>query len=430
MIRTYKFVKYLEDFGWKPVVLTVNHKYYIAKDEALLDELPKDLIIYRTKLNLIQRLIGYFRHSFSYKLEANANNGKAEVDSRSIRSKIFSLLRNIKDFIITSIFIPDDFVGWKSIALREAAKILQNHQVDLIYSSSPPHSIHLAALAIHKKFNIPWVADFRDPWTQDLAHIPPPTFLHGKLAKIYERKVVEYADRVIGVSPKMTEYMQGKYFKYSRNKFVTITNGFDPDDVPLVRMKTEKQTKFVITYCGSFYTDRSPVPFYNSVSRFLRQYPGARKELEIQLIGKSQNDYEEYPYKIGIGDVINNVGFVPHKDIGKYLANSDIFLLVIFSNPQIYHHIIPGKFFDYLSMKKPMIVLANQGFVADFVLKKKCGKVAGLNNEDEIAYKLAEFYLEWKEKRLEFGLKNDDIEVFNRINLTEQLCQIFNQVTE
>ena len=301
--------------------------------------------------------------------------------------------------------------------------------VTLIYTSSPPHSTQFIGKKLSQKYDIPWVADFRDPWTQDHRYFHPPTLLHKWAILKGEQKTIKQAGRVISVSDVMTQYFQNNYPSQPREKFTTIMNGFDADDYPENKSKTHFESKFVITYAGSFYLHQTPIYFYQGVKLFVEQNPDAEEDLLIQLIGKSQTDYETYPYDIGIGNHIYQTGFVPHREVGKHLANSDIFLLVLWSNPDIVDFTFSGKFFEYLAMEKPILALLNQGACFDLFQKYPIGKTAPFSNIQKISEAIACFYSQWKNKTGENHPNNKTlIESFNRKILTQTLANEFDQV--
>ncbi|MEJ2628853.1 MAG: hypothetical protein P8078_09880, partial [bacterium] len=155
MQRWLKFTKYLPEFGIKPYILTVDVKYasYFQVDESLKKDIPPDITVFTTKsfeaLNILSTLIGGKNVPYG---------GFTNVNKRSF-------LQYILRFIRGNFFIPDARVGWNGFAYRKAKDIIKKYKIDTIITTSPPHSTQLIGLKLKKKFNIPWIADFRDPWT-------------------------------------------------------------------------------------------------------------------------------------------------------------------------------------------------------------------------------------------------------------------------
>lgn len=423
VVRTMKFVKYLREFGWEPIVLTVDHNYFAFKDENLLKEIPGATIIYKTRQPWIQSLVRNWQHRLQRKKRSEQKFKKLSDSNK--RNKIYLTVKTIKNYINKFIFCPDDYAGWKRLAMKKIKKILKEHKIDIVYTTSPPHSVQLIGLAVSKKYAIPWVADFRDPWTQDFRYFHPATIFHRNKIEKAESNIVAQAARVISVSDAMSNYFKKKYKKIDSSKFITIMNGFDSQNFSVDDTRTKNKDKFVIIYAGSFYMHRTPIWFYNAVKKFLDKNPSAYNDLLIQTVGKSQKNYETYPAKIGIDGNVEHVGHVPHEQVSHYLFNSDILLLVLWSNPNEYDYAFSGKFFEYLAVRKPIFATLNQGACADFIHEHKLGVVVPFDNETKICEGLTSVYQQWKNNQFDFeALDNENLAQFERKNLTKKLAGV------
>ena len=427
VIRVQKFVKYLREFGWEPIVLTVRHNHVAFRDDRLLEELPSDLTIYHTPQPWVQKLIRYSQNKGqSRHSEQNSKNVKS---SNRLRNGIYLFLRRIKNRVNEIVFLYDDYMGWRPIVLRSVKQILKDHNIDLIFTSSRPYSINVIGNTLQKKTGLPWIADFRDPWIQDKRYFNPPTPIHRLAAEREEKKTVIRAAKIISVSEPMTTYFKRQYSFLPDNKFLTIPNGFDGDHFQEVNKKNPDPDKFVITYAGSFYLHQTPIWFYQAVRQFLEENSKTRDHLRIRLVGKSQKDYEAYPYDIGIGDVIETVGFVPNDQVFHHLLNSDVLLLVLFSDPKEYDFVFSGKFFEYLPAKRPILALLNQGVCADLIARHDLGLCAGFNDIQRIKEAIAELYSQWQQGEFHFkGMSDEALTDFHRRNLTRKLASLFDEV--
>ncbi len=155
--RVLKYVQYLQEFGWTPVVLTVTDGNFPARDESLLETIPKDVRVIRTDIfepyDLYRRLTG-------------KSKGTA-IDVNTIRKEgaKISTSERLAEFIRATIFIPDARIGWLRYAVDAGMKAIESMKIDAIYSSSPPYTCALIARALKRKSGLPWIAGFRDPWT-------------------------------------------------------------------------------------------------------------------------------------------------------------------------------------------------------------------------------------------------------------------------
>ena len=144
--RSVKFVKYLPQFGWVPTVLAADDPYYWARDETLLGDVPPGIIIKRlspTRPHILYRFLSLFT------TETNVRR------------------------IVDGVLIPDDRILWALRAALAARALIREHAIRVIYTTSPPHSTQIAGLILKRMTGLPWVADFRDPWTRDYGFNPP-----------------------------------------------------------------------------------------------------------------------------------------------------------------------------------------------------------------------------------------------------------------
>jgi len=426
VIRIHKFVKYLRDFGWEPVVLTVKQNYCAYRDEHLLAELPENLIIYYTKQPFLQRIIRDVQHQARIATpDEYVHRGTFSI----LSNKIYLLIRNIKNRLNKIIFLYDDYIGWKPIVLREIKRIVREHQIDILFTSCRPYSINMIGDAISNRYGIPWIADFRDPWTQDKRYFNPPTFLHRIMAEREEKKTMCHASKIVSVSEPMTSYFMKTYHNLDPAKFLTITNGYDGDEKTVSYNRLRDPERFIITYTGTFYLHQTPVWFYNAIRLFLEENPAARKHLIIRLVGKSQKDFEAYPYQIGIGDVIDPIGFIPHEQVKTYLNESDILLLVLYSDSKEYDFVYSGKFFEYLPVRKPILALLNHGVCQDFIQKHDLGICVPFSQVDQIKDALTDLFYQWRQGKFKYKLMSGKAMLrFHRRELTKQLAAVFDEV--
>jgi glycosyltransferase involved in cell wall biosynthesis len=265
--RVLKFVKYLPEFGWQPVVLTVKDGDFPARDESLLNEIPKDVKVFRTDI--------FEPYNYYRKLTGRKKGQAIDVDNIEKGSKKrFS--DRISEFIRATFFIPDARRGWKKYAVKEGKKIIDTEKPDLIFSSSPPYTCALIAMELKKYAGkkgrkIPWVSDLRDAWT-DYLTTPNRWFLPKKIDKKYERTSLDKADVLTIVASGMKDDFDKKYPQISKKtKYVLLRNGFDSDDYKNAQYENKTNEKFTVVYTGSMYGKRNPYYFLDTVAELVNQ---------------------------------------------------------------------------------------------------------------------------------------------------------------
>jgi glycosyltransferase involved in cell wall biosynthesis len=340
--RWLKFSKYLPEFGWEPIILTVDPDFasYPQTDTGLLDEISPDLeIIYTRSSN---RVFSAYKKI----------TGKKEIPYGGfVNESDPGLLIKFTRFIRGNFFLPDARKGWNRYAYREAMKIIKERKLEFIITTSPPHSTQLIGLKIKKKLNIKWIADLRDPWT-DVYYSGEmyQTSLTRKVNDLMEQKVLNGADRVIATCNSTRNLFRTKISgSQSPEKISTITNGFDPADFKNLNIVPDK---FTITYLGTFARNYDIDILIKAID-----YCTSKKVTRLTLcfIGKTdENIVKALQARENIS--LQLVPYVGHKKAMEFLARSAAFLLVIPSSKKA-DEMIPGKLFEYLASRRPIIAI-------------------------------------------------------------------------
>ena len=357
--RWLKFAKYLPEFGWQPVILTVDPEYasYPQRDESLLSEVDPNCLVYTTK--------SFELYNF-YKLISR----KKEVPYGGFANESKEgLLQKVSKFIRGNFLLPDPRKGWNKYALKKAEELIKLHHIDTVITTSPPHSTQLIGLKLKQKLNIRWIADLRDPWTDiyyynQFKH----TALARKIDKSYERKVVENADQLITVSEDVKRVFAEKSRFPISEKTVVIPNGFDEDDFRLTNFPAE--AKKVITYSGTISEAYRVDCLLEALHRL---NDDLKSQVRIRFVGKVPSSIEQKFRSTGLE--IELVGYVDHPKSIEYLFRSDLLLLVI---PEVKNNrgILTGKFFEYLASQKPILAIGPiDGDLAKIIRETNCGKL-------------------------------------------------------
>ncbi len=402
--RMTKFVKYLPQYNWEPTVITVKDILYWAKDESLLDDV-KDIRIIRTGSLDPQRLL--------YKLKPSQN--KSDISSEVKQS---SLMQFLNQKVFAFFCIPDTKILWNWLAFRTIRELFKIEYFDAVISTGPPHSTHLLAMKIKKKFNIPWIADFRDDWAGGHV-VHEPTFMQRYLHQKYQRSVINSADSVISVS----EGIQKVFADInSSQKHYLITNGYDPDDFKDNAWKPS--AKYVITYSGVISKFSDPEPFFKALNLLKRETPNLYQQLLVRFVGQDvTGNLAALAKKYDVSDSLEIVGFQQHNRAMEYIAESNALLLIATGTPQ--DTFIPGKTFEYLGSLKPILCISN---VTDTSVLLKDYSLALISTPDEIEYIKNNLVLLLTQN---LELKTTDqmfVKQFDRKSQTRYLAQILDEL--
>ncbi|MBN2395560.1 MAG: glycosyltransferase family 4 protein [Candidatus Atribacteria bacterium] len=402
--RWLKFCNYLPEFNIYPIILTADpdSASYQVKDTSLIEE-AKHIETYRTKtfepFELFKELTG----------KKSLPVGGLESDNKSIFKKTVNFIRG-------NFFIPDPRRGWNRTALKKAGELINKYKIKTIITSSPPHSSQLIGLKLKKKFNIRWIADLRDPWT-DIYYYNQ--FLHTSLArtidKTYERKVLENSDYIITVSNSVKNYFTEKTSKLKADKIRVIPNGYDDRDFSRT-FPDFSSDLFFITYTGTITALYGINVAIDALSELKDEFPGLR----LRFVGTVDNDIKKIVTEKGIEAITEYISYVPHMKSVELLHEATLLLLCI-PDMKKNEGILTGKLFEYLAAEKPVLCIGPvNGDAAKIISECEAGKTFGYKDLTGVVNFLKEII----NKRQIRNQKNQNYKKYSRKKLTEELVEI------
>ncbi len=415
--RVLKFAKYLPEFGWQPIILTVKNGEYPAIDETLVEEIPECCKVYKT--NSIEP-------SFLYKKFTGMSSDEA-IPVATLTEKKTSWKMKLAHWIRLNLFIPDAKIGWIPFAVKEGKRIIKKEKPDLIFSSSPPPTVHLIAKKLAKSSKIKWVADFRDPWTEiHYYENQERNKISQKLDSKYEKEVL---NNVSVITTTSQLYIEDDFAqKVSSKKCINIPNGYDEEDFKVFDYKQKNQNKeFTILHLGAVGKERIPYNLLKCIRELIDSNKIKKELIRVIFIGNVEESFKKIVKGYNLTNLIRFIKYLPHYDAIEMATRSDILLLLI-TQSENNRRILPGKTFEYLRLNKPILALGPEdGEVARILIDSKMGKVLDYNNEVEISKVIADYYNSWESNTIKHTDKIKFIEKYNRKNLTEQLVKIFEE---
>jgi hypothetical protein len=421
--RAAKFVKYLRQFGWEPIVLTARRGDAGGRplDYALLDDIPEATTIIRTHsiepLRLFVTLTKPFRKTID--LQATVNEGDGQQNTRaplSPRHLARGLLRLLTKYLFS---LPDPYVGWVPFAAVAAVQAFRRQKPNVVFTSSPPLSSHLVGLVLKAVFGVPWVADFRDPW---LSLFREKKSLAEKAESYLGRQVLKKADKIISVSDEMNEKFTRSYPLICSDKYDLITNGYDPDDY--TGIMPYRFDKFTILHTGEVFK-RDPSPVLESVKR-LAASEKIGKDFQLVFLGSL---YKK-PIRAddATRDMIKVWEPVPHRNAVGYMLGADV-LLLLMGETADYTIGYSSKFFEYLFANKPILAIAPDGPIPGLVESANLGFCYKPTDGESIGEGIMWLYSRWKEGRRFADRGRDILRRFHRKTLAEKLARLLNEVS-
>ncbi|MCF8363244.1 MAG: glycosyltransferase family 4 protein [Prolixibacteraceae bacterium] len=412
--RYLKFSKYLNDFGWQPYILTVKNRSYPSVDHSLLNDVPDNVTVYRT--NTIE--------PFSlFNLLKKEKGDKSTIGLIGLTDKK-TFLKRMSLWIRANFFIPDARKYWRLFAYKKAKKIIKTNNIDAIVTTGPPHSTHLIGYKLKKNTNIPWIADFRDPWINIFYNkFFPRTSRTQRKDKLLEDRVIKNSDALIVVSKGMLKEFQ----KRSKNISI-IYNGYDAKDIP--KRKETATQKFILSYIGNFKPNQNIDIIWKAISELSKEDKDFNNLFQLDIIGNISSCVNNDVKKYKIENKVNLFGFVKHDEAVTKMIQANALLFII---PQVENNklIITGKLFEYLASKTPIISIGPTKGNASEILKESL-RSPMIDYADFETFKLTlldEFKNWLLNGKTTAKLNKGDVEQYERRNLTQELSSILNELT-
>ena len=408
--RWLKFTKYLRNFNWEPVIYTPENPEVPVEDSSLLKDIPEGITVLKKK---IWEPYSFYKRFLGQKGEDRIQTGFLTEKKKPKRKEKISV------WIRGNLFIPDARKFWIRPSVKYLTTYLKSNPVDIIISTGPPHSMHLIARKLKKKLNIPWLADFRDPWTNiDFYKDLKLTRWADKQHHKFERTVLNQANLVTTVSWNWAN----EFRDLGTENIEVITNGYDPDDFKGLKIKPDKE--FVITHIGSMNKDRNPVTFWKVLANICINNDEFRHNLVIRLIGDVDISVWENIKEFNLNENVKHISYINHPEVIKYIKRSQILLLPLNNTPNV-SGIIPGKLFEYLATKRFILVIGpTDGDTAQIINETNSGKVFGFENFSGIKNNILALYHDYKKGELKSNA--GDVSRYSRKNLTGELVELLN----
>ena len=416
--RWVKFARYLPSEGWQPVIYTPENPEQLAVDHSLEAEIPEGLEVIKTRITEPYELYKKFLRRSGHSKEA------VEVNPVNAQNK--SLIQKAAMWVRGNLFRPDPRCMWIGPSVRFLKKYLEEHPVDLIVSTGPPQSMHLIGRKLSLQTGIPWIADFRDPWTKIFY------FKHLSMTKATERwhhkmegKVLDDAAAVVAVSP----LVQKEFQEMTQTPVELITNGFDESDFAAEAGNAaagSPEGDFTITHTGLFAADGNPTALWEMLSEICAQDNMFKTRLRIRLVGKTDAQIISAIKESGLEENLIDMGYQPHNVAVEQQREASVLILPLRKEPE-YKAVLPGKLFEYLASQRPVLGIGQPDGAMAMILDDTR---TGVTIDWEDRESLRKFILDcWNRHRKgELKTEGTDISRFTRRKLTRRMAQLFNVI--
>jgi hypothetical protein len=382
-VRTASVAEHLEQYGWRATVLAPSNGAYL-RDETL-----------STTVDVIRTRSIELSRAGKQVLRAGGTD-TSEADVSGARAAL-------KDIARRHLYFPDAQVGWVAPALFESRLRIGRGDFDAVFSSSFPISAHLIARRLHRRLRIPWVAEYRDPWSEML----PPTSPLCERARRLEQRLAADASALVTVSPSWAE-MFGRAWG---RQVEVIRNGHDG-----AASEGPQDARFTLAYLGTYYPETQDLSsLWSAVAE-----PDSGVEA-IRLIGNPSPALTAEIEAAGIGQLTEPSGFVPHDAALAELTRASVLIVAgpKDDRPVLRGHVV-AKLSEYLATSKPILYVGNPDADAAALLSAYPGTyIAATGDAQAVADAL-------REARTESFVR--DATDLSRSVLTGQLASVLDRV--
>jgi len=415
VLRCLKIAKYLRRSGWEPIIYCPKNAQYPRLDHSNDKDIPNGIEILRQSIwepYAIYRLITGKRKN------ENVNDVLISTDKKE------GLAHKMSTWIRCNLFLPDARAFWIRPSIKFLSNYLDKNNVDAIFSCGPPHTNTRIATLISKKYNIPFLADFQDPWTQvDYFKNLPLTSWGLKRHQEAELEALNQSSAITIVSKSWKQDLM----QIGAKNVSVLYWGYDPEDFESLQSKVDD--KFTISHLGIMSKDRNPRVLFKVIKELNKEIPGFKEDLVLHLVGQFDYSIKESFLQENIEYNIKMTSSVERKEALKLTCSSNVLLLLLNKQDNIKGR-VPGKFFEYLASKRPILTLgATEGDVVEIVKATKRGACLDYKDYDGIKTVLTELYRKYKNKSLCAPLTNP-IDQFSHPVLTKKVAKILDDISQ
>jgi len=412
IIRPVKLAKYLRNTGWEPVICTAKDPHYPFEDDKAVLDVPKDVEIIKVPIvepyEIYKKLTGQKQKS-----------ALADVIQNTPKRSFF---HKLSVWIRGNFFIPDARCLWINPVVKELSAYLKKHPVDAIITTGPPHSVNRIGYLLKKKLNLPWLADFQDPWTQVdyYQHFKISSRAHKRHRKM-EKQVFDHADLITIVSDSWKTDLQS----IGAKNVEVVPLGFDPEDF---NVNTKLDEQFTLTHLGLLGQDRNPSTLIKVIKSICDENEDFASKFKLQLVGKVNEGLQKEIADLNFSEQVIYKGQVSRDEALRIMQSSQLLLLLLNKAANVSGR-IPGKVFEYLGAHRPILSLGPKGTDIETMLRESS---AGAHVEYESETLLRSYILATFDKYKTVGLDKMErsLEMYSHGVIASKFTHLLEQINK
>jgi len=388
--RTLRFIQYLPQYGWDPVLLAPNPRVYRERSDDLLNQIPAATPVYR-----------------AFALDA--------AKHLAFRGRYLHWM-----------CFPDRFATWLAGAIPAGMMLIKRYRPAAIWTTYPVATAHVIGYALARLSGLPWVADFRDPMLYEAWPEEP---FARRAAAWAERLTVCRCARAVVVTESALQLYRERYANLPSERFTMIANGYDETAFEgIASAGPSVNEPLLLLHAGLLEpVDRDPADLFEAIAALKRNRLISSDSLRVILRASGFDDrYGAQINALQIDDIVSLAPALPYKQaLAEMAAASGLILL---QGPTCNRQ-IPAKLYEYMRAGPPIFAITDAAGDT-FRLLQSMGVVdiAQFGSRESIATELARFVTaipNGSAARVPLSTMHR----YDRRTLTAELARVFDQCT-
>ncbi len=411
--------KYLPEFGWEPVLLTMPLGDNPESRFGPPNDFRKRVKTYETSF---YDVVGFVKRLFGLKPHLSSRDQVKKKFGNATGGPTF--MERLVILGAAVLAYPDECRGWRPFAIKAGKDIIPKEKIDIILSSSSPVTSHIISKRLKEKTGVPWVADLRDLWTQN--H----NYQYPRLRKFFEtrleKQTLSQANVLTTISIPLVEHLKSRY---SDKSITSIPNGFDPEIVNEPAAPVTK--KFTISYTGTiYYQKQDPTKLFTALHALIDEGKIDPARVDVRFYGIPQEWLEAEIEKYNLKGIATQYGTLSRPDSFKKQRESQALLFYGWEDPKE-EGVFPIKMFEYLAARRP--VLATGGTSGEKF--RDVIKATGVGEDPITVKETKKTLLKYYEDYIKNGVVSycpniEAIEEYSYRTMARKFAEVFNKVSK
>jgi glycosyltransferase involved in cell wall biosynthesis len=404
VLRMTKLVKFLPSLGWDVTVICSDERHPEVVDETLLLEIPPEVRVIRRK--------GPFR---------SIGGAATGVVRAGAGRRVMGPLLGLAKAMARALLIPDRWIGW---AIGVGGMPVEALHADVVLSSGPPHSAHLAASRLARRLGAPHVVDLRDDWGGNPLHAHPVPW-HGPMDRLLERRILRRAAHVVTIYETSARRLALRRPELA-DRVSDIPNGFDPEDLEGIAPRRARAPGSTVSFlfAGSLRGTQQAGRFFEVFGSLVREREGAAR---LTLLGFISPTHEAQAREQIPASALDVRPAIAHRPALEAMATADV-LVVLTGGGGAGADTITGKIFEYLALRRPVLVIGPPGPARELVQRVRGGTAASPDDAPAIKEAL-ELAMRMATDPTFDGASPGDLEPLNRRLLARHYSALLSAVS-